>query len=99
MEESLCESKHGEGGPREWPEHPLAALAAAGRRVRERGAGWSEIQNETLKPAPPFCVNHDLGRRLCCLDGDSGPTGNFGPERQKFWPKPAPAPKDGIGLV
>ena len=29
VEESPCESKHGEGGPRGWPEHPLAAPAAA----------------------------------------------------------------------
>ena len=67
MEESPCESKHGEGGPREWPKHPLAALAAARASCgRERGAGWSEDSNEIPKPAPLFIWDHDLGRRLRC---------------------------------
>ena len=73
MEESPCESKHGEGGPRRWPEHPLAAPAAAGRRVGgERELGGVRIQNETLRPAPRFYGSR-LRAETPLWGGDSGP--------------------------
>ena len=43
MEESPCESKHGEGGPREELELSLAASAAAGASCESEGAGWSRV--------------------------------------------------------
>jgi len=43
VEESPCELKHGEGGPMEELELSLAAPAAAGSHVREKGAGWSRV--------------------------------------------------------
>ena len=92
MEESPCESKHGEGGPRRWLGHPLAAPAAAGRRVREREEqGGARVQNKTLRPAPRFYGSR-LRAETPVLRRRLRPN-------QKFRPRPAPTPKDGIGLV
>ena len=99
MEESPCESKHGEGGPRRWPEHPLAAPAPAGRRVgSDRELGGVRVQMKPSDQLPEF-MDHDLGRRLRRTGGDSGPSGTSAPSEQKFRPRPAPAPQDEVGLA